>query len=921
MLGQSLLHYQITAKLGQGGMGEVYRATDTKLDREVAIKLLPSALAQDKERLARFKREAKLLAQLSHSHIASVHDFDEHEGTCFLVMEHVDGEDLSERLKRGSLSIDQSIEIGQEIAEALEAAHAKGIIHRDLKPANIKVNADGQVKVLDFGLAKATASSTVLNELGTADATDVDSDSPTITADFTRPGTILGTAAYMSPEQARGKALDQRTDVWAFGCVLFECLTGRRAFAGDDATDTLAAIIKGEPDWSALPPETPLSLRHLLRKCLSKDCRHRLHEIADARIDLDIAQGEVSEPSARETDGHVKGWRIHPAFALVGVVLLLIVGIMLGRRSAPDSKPQDNSIRKLNVELTKEGHLALDSGNAIQLSPDGKTLGYIVMTGDERRLMLRKLDQLKGVELVEARGADQFCFSPNGQSIAFTGDSMAFLMTVPVSGGSTTKICEVNRPRGLDWADGWIYITLGRGDAISRVVETGGEPDRITQLTEGEDSHRWPHVLPGGKAILYTSQVRPFKNAESKIMAQLLGGREPVLVRNGGHDARYLEETQSLVFSNGESLLAGRFNPDTLTLGNEAPLPVIQSVATSTHAAVHVTTSSDGTLFYVDGGVHGNAAPRQFQWVDREGNQEIIPIPAGYYQDSFRISPTGNHLMYGRDDDDEIHLWLYDLKEGGEPKQFTFGTGRNRWPRWSPSGEMILYHSSAHEGLVTKRRNGLGGEKPLREGLNDERFRLPSEWSLDGRSIYFWGFEGNRWFIGVLELTGDDQAGWELVGESELTLERSDASSIALSLGGRWIAYEAGEDASSRIFVESGGPQHGIWLVSVGNRRLRKPRWLSKTQELMFSVRESRIYSLYSTKFREVEGAFVSEKPVPWPKGNLSDDDAYDIHPDGSRVLVLRETAQTAQPISEVICFDDFEAYLEEQWAKEGTNP
>ncbi len=693
-------------------------------------------------------------------------------------------------------------------------------------------------------------------------------------------------------------------------------MTGQRAFGGDDTTETLASIIKGEPDWAVLPPTTPSSIRHLLRKCLNKDCRHRLREIADARLDLDIARVEVSDPSDRKIEGQAKGWRIHPSYALVGVVLLLIVGIMLGRRSAPESKPQDNSIRKLNVELTKEGHLSLDSGNAIQLSPDGKTLGYIVMTGDERRLMLRKLDQLQGVELVEARGADQFCFSPNGQSIAFTGDTMDFLMTVPISGGLTTKICKVHRPRGLDWADGWIYIALGRQNSISRVAESGGEPVRITKKVEGDDTHRWPHVLPGGKAILYTSQVRPFKNAESKIMAQPLDGGAPRLVREGGHDARYLEATQSLVFSNGESLLAGRFNLDTLTLTNEAPIPVIQSVATSLHAAVHLTTSPDGTLFYVDGGVHGNAGNLEFRWVDREGKEELVSIPsipAAYYLDSFRISPAGNHLVFGRYDDEDSHLWVYDLKVGGEPKQFTFGTGRNQWPLWSPSGETILYYSSNHDALVTKRRNGLGGEKPLETDDDDKKFRLPYSWSRDGRSIYYRGFEEGRLFIGVLELSGDDQAGWELVGESELKLERGDARSGTLSADGRWMAYEAGKDAKSRIFVESNGSQRGVWLVSVGNRKLGSPLWSSTNQELMFAARENLVYRLYSTRFREEDGAFVSEEPAPWPNGNLRDDDAYDIDPDGSRILVLREVDGADQPISEVICFENFEAYLKEQ--------
>ncbi len=443
-MSKKFAHYQIIDKLGQGGMGEVYRATDTKLDREVAIKVLPPSLAQDTERLARFERKAKVLAQLSHANISTVHGFDRHEGTAFLVMEYVEGEDLSERLRRGPLPIDEAIDTCRQVAEGLEAAHGKGIIHRDLKPANIKVTSEGQVKVLDFGLAKALADDEVgrayprtVGQDGRPPAPGTTSgalggngsrvrsphqevspeDSPTITDAFTQPGTILGTAAYMSPEQARGREVDRRTDIWAFGCVLFESLTGKKAFPGDDTTETLAGIIKGEPDWGLLPDDLPPNVPLLLRKCLAKGRRERLHDIADARLDLDQSS-EVFTGAWSSITKPRKGSGARPVFAaLVFAAFTAALTWFLKPTPAMLELP----VRKVNIDLGAEGHLFYEN-ESIRLSRDGKVMAFLFTeTGSQggSRLYVRHLDRLESVPVQGARDARAFCFSPDGAWIAF----------------------------------------------------------------------------------------------------------------------------------------------------------------------------------------------------------------------------------------------------------------------------------------------------------------------------------------------------------------------------------------------------------------------------------------------------------------------------------------------------------------------
>jgi serine/threonine protein kinase len=516
MLNTTIAHYKVTAKLGQGGMGEVYRATDTKLGREVAIKVLPEALAGDTGRLARFQREAEMLASLNHPNIAAIHGLEESEGGKALVLELVEGETLSERLKKGPMAVEDALETCLGIAEALEAAHEKGIIHRDLKPANVKFTSDGKVKVLDFGLAKALDSE-VGRAYSRAESQAPDGsrglsphleDSPTITADYTMPGTILGTAAYMSPEQARGKGLDKRTDIWSFGCVLFECLTGKKLFQGEDVTETLASIIKGEPEWASLPTNTPPTIQILLRKCLSKNRKRRLQDMGDARVDLEEAISDPSSSFIRLSDQAIQSaGKSRGRPVLVGAVGVLACGVFLalGWFLKPIPVPGPLPMRTLDVKLGEEATISV-SRQAFKLSPDGTKLVYSLLPPDaeEPQLFLRHFDQLVSTPIAGTLNASHFCISPDGSSLVFRKSGDHIVYKVPITGGNPHEFFStINRKASIEWTqEDWIvYGELA--DGLYRVPSGGGTPEPLTLLAPGERSHQWPHVLPGGQAVLY----------------------------------------------------------------------------------------------------------------------------------------------------------------------------------------------------------------------------------------------------------------------------------------------------------------------------------------------------------------------------------------------------------------------------------
>ena len=494
--GSKLGSYEILSPLGAGGMGEVYLATDSKLDRKVAIKVLPESMTRDKERVARFEREAKLLASLNHPNIAAIHGFDDSDGTRFLVMEYVEGETLGNHLKKEPMAVEDALDIAKQMAEALEAAHGQGVIHRDLKPPNVMIRPDGAVKVLDFGLAKATAEES---------STSLPANSPTITANYTKPGVVLGTAAYMSPEQARGRPLDKRTDIWSLGIILFECLTGQTLFQGETAGDSMGAIMHKEPDWSRLPPGTPPTIQLLLRRCLTKDRKRRLHDVADARIELENALVDPTSTSLGLAQAALEirhrwlsPWPVNVVIAMF--VALAAIGGWLAKPQARDSSP----VIRLSAIIPQEQKFSNNRFPNTAISTDGELLAYIATTKAERQLYLRPMHQQEAIALANTTDALSPVFSPDGRWIAFAQQNK--LKKISVLGGPALIICDAPQLRGAHWGvNDKIVFAPSRRSGIWLVSASGGKPEKITDLgpNPGAASHRWPQLLPDGRSLLF----------------------------------------------------------------------------------------------------------------------------------------------------------------------------------------------------------------------------------------------------------------------------------------------------------------------------------------------------------------------------------------------------------------------------------
>ena len=583
LIGQSINHYKITSKLGEGGMGEVYRAEDTTLKREVAIKVLPERFTQDPERLARFQREAQVLASLNHPNIAAIHSFEHSEGVHFLAMELVEGETLAQRVARGPVPVEEALEVCRQIAEGLEAAHESGIIHRDLKPANVKVTPEAKVKILDFGLAKALE--------GEIPAADI-SHSPTRTDEMTSTGVILGTAPYMSPEQARGKPVDKRADIWAFGCVLYECLTGTQLFGGETTTDCIAKVLQKEPDWEALPEGTPWRVRDLLRRCLEKDAHQRLRDIGDARIEIRQAQTDPVDPTLAQVAPVVasSSWRRR---AILGGVIGLVgsvVGFFLWNL-ADDSQPtQPTVVTQFPVVLPAGATLR---GYQLALSPDGTQLVYAAHRGDTPQLYVRALDQLESKPIPHTEGAVHPFFSPDGKWVGFFISPEGLggaLKKLSVMGGTPQTLCEVTAPRSGSWGqDG--TIVFGQRPGLWRVSDAGGTPK---ELTRGPCFR--PQILPGGKAVVFS---RPFGEGGPSIrVLSLETGEEKVLIQPG--DFPHYAPTGHLIYALDEKLLAAPFDLKTLKVTGDST-PVLEGVWTQ-GGGEQYSISENGTLAYIPKG-------------------------------------------------------------------------------------------------------------------------------------------------------------------------------------------------------------------------------------------------------------------------------------------------------------------------------
>jgi serine/threonine protein kinase/Tol biopolymer transport system component len=865
--GTKLASYEVVAQIGAGGMGEVYQAHDTKLGRDVAIKVLPEAFAYDAERLSRFQREAKMLAALNHPNIATIFGLEHSDGVQYLVMELVSGETLQERVKRdGPVPIEEALVIAKQIAEALEAAHEKSIIHRDLKPANVKLTPEGKVKVLDFGLAKAFA--------GETEASDP-SNSPTLSHAATMQGVIMGTAAYMSPEQAKGKPVTKATDIWALGCVMYELLSGRAAFEGDDITEILAAVVRAEPDWNRLPESTPQSIRLLLRRCLRKDQRQRFHDAADVRI-------EIEETLAAPQDGsttHVAPastskflWAV--SVAVVVSVLLVIASWGWWGATRPVEKSLLPLVR-LDVDLGPDVTLGSPYGSDAILSPDGTRLVYV----SQGRLFTRRLDQPNATELAGTEKAGAPFFSPDGQWVAFF--ALGKLKKISVEGGATIALCDTVLARGGSWGeDGDIIAAVSGNTGLSRIPSTGGPPTPVTELQSGETSHRWPQVLPGGKSVLFTASTGAIGYEGANIEVMSLADHHRKTLQRGGTFGRYLPSGQ-LIYVNRGTLFAVPFDLNRLEVRG-TPSPVLNQIGYSTsNGTAQLDFSQTGTLIYRSEQV----GERLFtvQWLDAAGKTQPLLAKPGVYQRP-RLSPDGLRLAL----DDGSDIYVYEARRDTMTR-LTFGGGTNIAPVWSTDGRYIAFLGPG--GMSWARSDGAGKPQLL---IQSKNLQVPFSFTPDGKRLAY--NEVNPvtaydiWTVAI-----ENDSNGLRAGKPEIFLQTpADERQPALSLDGRWLAYTSNESGTYQVYVRAFPDKGGKWQIS--NAGGAYPVWSSTGHELFFRTDDNRIMvAAYAAK----ADSFVPDKPRVWSDKRLADfglvgTATYDLAPDGKRVAALLPVATAA---------------------------
>ncbi len=784
--GTQLGSYEIISALGKGGMGEVWRARDSKLGREVAIKTLPEEFAKDEERLARFEREAKLLASLNHPNIATIHGLEEDNGTRFLVLELVEGDTVADRLKHGAIPVEESLKLALQIAEALEAAHEKGVIHRDLKPANIKVTPDGKVKVLDFGLAKAFA--------GDGSEANV-SQSPTLSMAATEQGVILGTAAYMSPEQTRGRAVDKRTDVWAFGCVLFEMLTGRRSFPGNDVTDILAAVIRAEPEWSCLPANVHPRLRELLERCLEKEAHNRWQAVGDVRMDIRKVLSDPSGVSVGQAEvGRPARWRTVVPWALATLIVGVISGWMLTRET-----PMLRPVARFAVEIPEGDVLSL--ALAVALSPDDK---YLVYSANDQ-LYLREVAQMGAVPIRGTEGAVNPFFSPDSQWIGFAANGQ--LQKIPIGGGPPVPLCEAATLRGANWLPD-DTIVFSTPPNLMRVSANGGEPEILVSLDSaaGETNLLRPDILPDGDTLLFgVATGTGFDDLQIVTQSISTGERRSLLP--GGIPVRYLT-TGHVVYIREGVLLAAPFDSarGEITGGSVA---LVEGIAGRGRYG-HVTISASGSLVYLTGQALG--VGRSLVWVDREGGEQALEAPLrGYANPS--VSPEGTRVaLYISDDDRDI--WIWDVERKTLARS-TFDPAIDGTAIWTPDGERLVFRSERDgvSNLFWRKADGTGLVERLTTSAN---FQVAMSVSPDGQTLVF--AEGQ----GPVSAQDRDLYMVSLEGGSAEVLLNTEFNeqNARISPDGGWLAYTSNESGQDEIYVRPfPDVESGKWQVSILPRR------------------------------------------------------------------------------------------------------
>ena len=879
--------YEIIAPIGEGGMGQVYRAHDTKLNRDVALKVLPELFVNDPDRLARFQREAQVLASLNHPNIAHIHGLEDSGGVRALVMELVDGEDLAQRLTRGAIPIDETLPIAKQMAAALEAAHEQGIIHRDLKPANIKVRGDGTVKVLDFGLAKAMEAPTSAMNV---------SQSPTITTPaMTQAGMILGTAAYMSPEQAKGRPADKRSDIWAFGCVIYELLAGKRAFEGDDVSDTLAAVLRGQPDWTALPVDVPEHIRLLLHRCLEKDRSKRVSDVGVAQFlmtESSLATGSMSTPPPPPA----RPWwtRLAPiaASAFVGAA---IVGASLWELRPQPAPPV---VTRFALRIPDDQRFTNVGREAIAISPDGTRIAYVA----NQRLQLKAMWDVDVRPLTPQApgGLTTPVFSPDSQWIAYWA-APGVLNKIAITGGAPVKLSDADNPYGMSWTGDSLLVGQGP-KGIVRVRDGGGAAEVVIKVNDDEIANG-PQLLPDGRSVLFTlaSGTDAERWDKAQIVAQAIGSTERKTIVKGGADGRVLRSGH-LVYAVGGVLFAVPFDARKLeTVGG--PVPVVEGVSRSTGlqtGAAHFAVSHTGTLAYIAGPAVTGVGESSVSLLDPQGRVERLKLPPHNYQ-SPRFSPNGQQLVLGLNDGRTANILVADLDNHTQPRQLTFGSN-NRFPIWTPDGTRITFQSDRENdrSIFWQSADGKGSAEVLMKAEHGESL-TPESWSPDGDTLLFTSQTGTRQYV-LNAFTRHDKR-----RQPFANVQSTSQTNAGFSRDGRWVVYSIGAVSGSdngvgTVYVRPFPATDEVHLIGPGV----SPFWARDTMSLYFVANPgvsafSVVNITTEPRFGATEPSAVSRPAITGGGPNLPR--AYDVAPDGKHLVVLTASDQPGTVVAGQIQF------------------
>jgi len=867
LIGEELAHFKVIAKLGEGGMGAVYRAEDTKLGRDVALKVLPEELANEPERLTRLRREAQILASLNHPNIAAIYGLEELDGRLILELELVEGEELAQRLKRGPLVLDETIDLATQIASGLEEAHDRGVIHRDLKPANLMITPEGIAKILDFGLAKPYEEESISDDV---------SRMATVTGgDMTREGVIMGTASYMSPEQARGRKVDRRSDIWAYGCVLFEMMTGRRAFGGETMTDILVSVVSGEPDWSLLPPSTPPGVRRLLRRCLQRDPRNRLRNLGDAVIELT----EASEPEGSDSlpmSGASLPSKNLALWAVIGPLLGMVIGVALWWYLDIDDVGVQRPVRQL---ATVSEPVAVYGSFAPSLAASPEADQLIYSAGNPRRLYGQLRDQLESAPISGTEGALAPFFSPDGRYVGFWADGA--LKKAPVGGGTPVTLVDTNSYFfGATWApDGYIYFSrpwvLDNGDssiALVRVSENGSAIELVAaaEPVNGRTvALAWPELLPDGRNLLATQWGMEGLPPAIEVLSIEDGSRRTVI--EGYQQAVYVPSGHLIAGTPEGRVIALPFDLESLEVTGE-PVTIASAVNRSRYGAQHFAASADGAVYWVP--EVGASRPDELVWVDRKGTTQPASSHLRHYE-APRLSSEGFVVVGVRSAHDDVNIWLLDtVRDTLRP--LTMETGYSQIPLWAPNRLGVVYsvplgNEQVPAGIYMRGLEGPGEPRLLVSGP----LKVPSSVSADGETLLFHTIGVNTgwdlWRIGLA--SGGDPEAVLAVPFNQIDARFAPQED--------WIAFEADPSGRSEIFVRQNFG-NGV-EAQVSPHGGHSPVWNPQGDEL-FYLGES---SMMSVKV-DFEG-----EPSAEPAQALFDIEGYartfDVSADGRRFLMIRK--------------------------------